>query len=148
MHQQAYSSTVFAPIQLILAFIFAGGFIVSGVLTGVPSPWLTSAVALTLLLTGIHLGTVRLSVSSDRIVIGQPLSRGRVISARDVRDVRVSTISWAQVFGFGVTLRRRTTRLTIRPGPTLSLVLADGERVRISTADPQAARSTLETRKS
>jgi len=33
----------------------------------------------------------------------------------------------------------RTTRLTVRPGPALVLVLSDGEYIRVSTPDPAVA---------
>jgi hypothetical protein len=35
--------------------------------------------------------------------------------------------------------RRKTARLTVRPGATLELVLSGGECIRVSTPDPVAA---------
>ena len=42
-----------------------------------------------------------------------------------------------------VILLAAATRLTVRPGPTLHLQLRTGEHIRISTADPEAARTLL-----
>ena len=65
------------------------------------------------------------------------------VAASEVVDAASTTLSWAQVFGIGVRFHRRTTRLTVRPGPTLCLTLRSGERIRISTPDPESARRLL-----
>ena len=47
----------------------------------------------------------------------------RSVAASEVVDATSTSLSWAQVFGIGVRFHRRTTRLTVRPGPTLCLTL-------------------------
>jgi hypothetical protein len=104
--------------------------------------------AAAIVLTGIHLATVRLTVSPERIRVGQgPWPRpGRSIRAATVRDAHAENLGLAQIFGIGVPFHRRTTRLTVRTGPTLVLVLDSGEYIRVSTPDPASAARLLGSR--
>ena len=139
--RQAYSSTVVAPASILASAVVAAA--VCGATARLPGPALVMAAAgaVAILLAGIHLATVRLTVSPERIRIGQgPWPRpGRSISAAAVREVHAEDLGLAQIFGIGVPFHRRTTRLTVRTGPTLVLVLDSGEYIRVSTPDPGAA---------
>jgi hypothetical protein len=139
--RRAYSSTVVAPGQIVVGVVLAAAFwAVTAFLSG--SGWITgAAVALVIVLAGIHLATVRLMVSPERVRIGQGPWRcsGRSIMTDAVLDARAERLGLAQTFGVGVPFHWRTTRLTVRPGPALVLVLADGEHIRASTPDPAAA---------
>lgn len=143
MSRQAYTSTVVAPVQVGLAVLTVGILIVLALLG--PLTWPIAAIAAILVVaTGMYLSTVRLIVGTDRVLIGYGIwGRARAIAASDVLDCRSTTLGWAQVFGIGVPFHYRTTRLTVRPGPTLCLTLRGGEHVRVSTPDPDAAQRIL-----
>ena len=129
--RRAYSSTVVAPGQIALGVALAAAFwAVMAFLPGADWP-VDAGAAAVIVLTGIHLATVRLMVSPDRIRIGQgPWGRpGRSIMTAAVRDAHAEQLSRAQTFGIGVSFHWRTTRLTVRPGPALVLVLSDGEYI-------------------
>jgi hypothetical protein len=145
MGRQAYTSTVVAPVQVGLAAGFAAALAVVAALTGRPAWPITVMVCAVLVAVGVHLGTVRLAVDGQRVLLGPSLfrRRPRVIDAASVVESHSASLGWAQVFGIGAPLTWKTTRLTIRPGPTLCLTLRDGERIRISTRDPDAAQGIL-----
>lgn len=143
MSRQAYTSTVVAPVQVGLAILTVGILIVLAVLG--PLAWPIAVIAaMVVVATGLYLSTVRLIIGVDRVLIGYGVwGRARTIAASDVLACRSTTLGWAQVFGIGVSLHLRTARLTVRPGPTLCLTLRDGEYIRISTPDPDAAQQIL-----
>jgi hypothetical protein len=133
---------VIAPGQLIAGAIVAAALLAYGIVSLPAAALAGPAVgAIAILLTGVQLGTVRLTVSPEyiRVAQGPWAMPGRLIPASAVRDARAGNLSFLQTFGIGVPFRWKTTRLTIRPGPTLELVLSDGEHIRVSTADPVAA---------
>jgi hypothetical protein len=144
----AYSSTVVSPGHLIAGA--ATGALLALVIPVGPIGRLLPAAAV--FLTGIYVATVRIAVGRKLIVLGQgPFGRPRwSIPLLDVADAQAVSLSRGQVFGFGVPWHRRTTRITVRPGPTLVLRLTTGDYVRISTPDPCAAvaiiRSALPSR--
>lgn len=89
---------------------------------------------------GLRIATVRLAIGSGAVSLGQGLrGRARTIPLTTVALSEPATLRWPQVYGIGIQQHRRLTRLTVRAGPTLHLVLADGEHLWISTADPAAA---------
>jgi hypothetical protein len=145
MPRQAYTSTVVAPDQVALALL--ADVVLLYTLPDAPSWPLALVTSIAFLALGLHVATVRLCVSADRILLGQgPWHHpARVIDAADVLECSVSTLGWAQIFGVGVPFHRRTTRLTVRPGPTLCLTVRGGEYVRVSTPDPDTARQILNT---
>jgi len=107
--------------------------------------WLLgTVVAVCFVLTGVHLGVVRLTVRADGVRAGQgPWPGGRRIPAAALTDVQVTHLGRWQVLGIGLAWHRLSTRLTVRAGPTLLLVLGTGEHLWISTADPVAAARLL-----
>lgn len=61
-----------------------------------------------------------------------------------IASARAEDLSFAQLGGLGMHWSPwRGTRLTVRPGPTLQLVLTSGGTVAISAADPKAAAAVL-----
>lgn len=144
----AYSSTVVSPGHVIAGAAFAA--LLAVVIPLAPAARLLAAAAV--FLTGIYVATVRIAVGPKLIVLGQgPFGRPRWgIPLRDVADAQAVSLSRAQVFGLGVPFHWRTTRMTVRPGPTLVLYLTTGDYVRVSTPDPRAAvaiiRSALPSR--
>jgi hypothetical protein len=145
MNRQAYTSTVVAPVQVIIAILLAPAVVVPVGLVGAPA-WQLALVAVVIVATGVHLCAVRLTVGRDRLLLGQgPWGRpARVIAATSVWDARGVTLGWSQIFGLGMPFHWRASRLTIRPGPTLCLTLRSGEHIQISTPDPGAARRVLD----
>jgi hypothetical protein len=140
--RQAYTSTVVAPIHLAVALVVGAAPVV---LTAASGPlWLAAAVGVVMLATGLWLSVVRCALGPERVVAAPGLwGRGRVVATSNIADVSTCDLSWPQVFGLGVRTRWRTTRLTVRPGPTLCLRLRDGEIMRISIDDPCAALRVL-----
>lgn len=104
-------------------------------------------VALAALAAARQLATVRLTISACGVGLGMGLAgRTRWIALADVVDARRGSLSWPQVYGLGLPLHRRTTRATVRRGPTLVLQIGGGrdtEQLRISTADPGSALRVL-----
>jgi hypothetical protein len=139
--RRAYSSTVVAPAHIVASVAVAAAVCAATARLPAPGLVMATAGAAVIVLTGIHLATVRLTVSPERIRIGPgPWPRpGRSIRAAAVRGAYAESLGLAQIFGIGVPFHRRTTRLTVRTGPTLVLVLASGEHIRVSTPDPAAA---------
>jgi hypothetical protein len=144
--QRAYTSTVVGPIHLVLGVLCAGAFGVLTVSVGAPL-WVSALGAVAMLLVSVHLSTVRLSIGSGIITLGQGPwnTRARSIPADSVVAATDADLRWPQVFGVGVRFHRKTQRMTVRPGPTLCLQLSSGEYVRISTKNPAAARNLLPT---
>jgi hypothetical protein len=128
------------------------GHLCAGVVLGVVAallvrPWEIGVLAgLVLVTAGWWLATVRLAVSDDalRVALG-PLGRARRIPAADVAVAGTADLTRTQVLGLGLPWRARTTRLTVRPGPTLVVELRSGEMLRVSTPDPAAAAQLLGT---
>jgi len=133
----AYSSTVVSP-----GHVIAGAAAATLLALVIPAPLVARLLpAAAVFLTGIYVATVRIAVGAKLIVLGQgPFGRPRWgIPLPDVADAQAVSLSAAQVFGLGVPFHWRTTRMTVRPGPTLVLHLTTGDYVRISTPDPRAA---------
>ena len=137
--QRAYTSTVMGPAHLAAGVLGAGAFGAATAAAGGPV-WVTVLGVMAIVITSIHVSTVRLSIGAGRIVVGQgPWSRrARVIPVDAVASAADEDRGWQQVFGLGTRFHRKTERLTVRPGPTLCLQLAGGEHLRISTPDPAA----------
>lgn len=147
----SYSSTVVSPLHLGVAAVFAVAAVVAASIDG--QWWIGVLVALVILVLGVHLGVVRLTVTPGLVQAGQgPWGGGRRIPAGEVADTQATELGFGQVLGVGLptgakpgrpTPERPTSRLTVRPGPTLLLVLDTYERIWISTADPAAAARAL-----
>ena len=142
--QRAYTSTVMGPAHLAAGVLGAAAFGAVTATAGGPV-WVTVPGVMAIVITSIHVSTVRLSIGAGRIAVGQgPWSRrARVIPVETLVSAAGENLGWQQVFGLGTRFRRKTQRLTVRPGPTLCLQLAGGEHLRISTPDPAAACSLL-----
>jgi hypothetical protein len=142
--RKAYSSTVFAPVQVALGVAIAVAAAVILAVLGSPS-WLIPIAVVAILAASLHVATVRLSIGDGRVLIGLgPWGlRARAFSVDDVLGAETANLGWAEVFGIGAPLHWRTTRLTVRPGPTLCLDVRGHEHIRISTANPQTARALL-----
>jgi hypothetical protein len=100
-----------------------------------PAGPLTAAVVF---VVGCYLATVRLVAGADRIVLGQ----GPWQWPRRVIPPRSSLMhgpSASAAGGRSGLACWSTTRMTVRPGPTLVLAISTGEYIRISTPDPVAA---------
>lgn len=139
---QAYTSTVVAPLHLAAAIVVGAGLVVLAALSG--PAWLAAAIGVLMIVVGVHMSVARCAVGSDRVIAALGVwGRGRVFPLSAIAEANASDLSWPQVFGIGVRTPRRTTRLTVRPGPTLCIRLRDGEIVRISVNDPDAALSLL-----
>jgi hypothetical protein len=139
--RQAYSSVVFSRRHVTVGGAIA---LLAGVGLGVVGHvpiWVAAGTAIIVALAAVYISTVRLAVGGDRITIGLgPIAwRARGLATSDVIDAQATSISGAQVFGLGLPWHSPTTRLTVRPGPTLVLRLVDGEVVRVSTPEPELA---------
>ena len=138
----AYTCTVVARGHAV-----AGGVLglVALALPAVGVPWpVAIAAAVLVVVTGVQLGTVRLAIGETGILVtAGVIGRARRIPRTRVRTATVVSLSRARAFGIGLPLRARTTRLTVRPGPTLVVELDDGEVLRISTAEPARAADRL-----
>ncbi len=148
-----YTSTVVSPLHVGVAAVFAVAAVVAASLDG--QWWIGVPVALVILLIGVHVGVVQLTVGPEEVRAGQgPWGGGRRIPLGEVADAEASELTFGQVLGVNLptgakpgrpTPQRPTSRLTVRPGPTLLLVLDTRERLWISTADPAAAARLLRT---
>jgi len=139
MNRQAYTSTVVAPVQIV-AGVVSVAVVAALLAVGGAAVWLIVVAALVIAAATAHLAVVRLGVNDERIIIGQgvlPLP-ARTIAATSVVEASRAELTRAQTFGIGVPWHWRTNRLTVRPGPTLHLRTTDGERLSISTPDPDA----------
>lgn len=140
--RRAYSSTVVAPGHLAACVVLAAALLSCGIaFLPAGAAAATAAVAALIVFVGVQMATVRLMVDPGYVRVSQgPWGLpGRVIPAGLVRDARAEQLSFLQTFGIGMPFRWKTTRLTVRPGATLELVLSDGECIRISTRDPVVA---------
>lgn len=139
--QRAYSSVVVSRSHL-AAGVAITAAAEAGMLFAARAPaWTGLVLAVSCLLTAVYVSTVRLAVGAGRIAIGLgPAAwRSRILATSDVAAAHAANLSLAQVFGLHVEWHCRTTRLTVRPGPTLVLRLIDGEVIRVSTPDPELA---------
>jgi hypothetical protein len=144
-----YTSTVTSWRSAIGATVSAMAIAaVAELAAGSSGPRLAISLGVIALLGGaaaLHLATARLSVSATGVGIGAGVrGRTRWISADAISHGEPVRLSWPQVFGIGLPVRRRTTRLTVRAGAALALRLQSGERIWISTPDPTAAMSVLD----
>ncbi|MHB1596271.1 MAG: hypothetical protein ACYCU3_19095 [Streptosporangiaceae bacterium] len=140
--RRAYSGTVVAPGHIAAAAVLAAVLLSCGI-AFLPAAAAAAAAAgaVVLVLAGVQMATVRLMAGPGYVRISQgPWGwPARVIPAAAVLEARARQLSFLQTFGIGVPFRWKTTRLTVRPGATLELVLSDGECIRVSTPDPVAA---------
>ena len=138
--RQVYSSTVTSRVHLAIGLGLA---VVAGVFAAAAGPVAAILVALLVAISSIFVSTVRLVVGPEHVVLGWgPLPwPSRPLPMAAVAGAEAESLSVREVLGGGPAWRwgMTRTRLTIRPGPTLALTLKSGERIRISTADPQAA---------
>lgn len=141
-----YRSTVIAPAQIALGAV--SGAVIAIVLISIRSGlwWLGLLVLLLTIAVGVYLAPVRVEVTEREVDLAQ--GRGgpdpRSIRTSDIADARAEQLTWPQCFGIGLPEEgTRDTRLTVRAGPTLRLTLNDGEVVRMSVADPNAALAAL-----
>jgi hypothetical protein len=149
----SYTSTVVSPLHVGMAAVFAVAAVVAASIDG--QWWIGVAIALVIALIGVHLGVVQLAVGPDEVRAGQgPWGGGRRIPVGEIAEAQPNELTFAQVLGVGLPTgakpgrpapERPTSRLTVRPGPTLLLVLDTRERIWISTADPVAAARALRT---
>ena len=143
MSARAYSCTVTSRAHLVIGIVIAA--LAAAVVVALGAPLVALGTAVVCVATAVFVSTVRLVVGNGRVVLGQgPFAcPSRTIPTADVVSATAVHLSWAQVFGIGVPFHFRTTRLTVRPGPTLCLTLASGEEVRVSTRDPAQAIAVL-----
>lgn len=149
----SYASTVVSPLHVGVAAVFAVAAVVAASVDG--QWWIGVLVALVILLIGVHSGVVQLAVGPEEVRAGQgPWGGGRRIPVGEVAATEAAELTFGQVLGVGLPTgakpgrpapERPTSRLTVRPGPTLLLVLDTRERIWISTADPAAAARALRT---
>jgi hypothetical protein len=140
--RRAYSSTVVAPGHIAACAILAAALLSCGIaFMPVGSAVVAAAGAAAIVLAGLQMATVRLMIGPGYVRVSQgPWGRpGRVIPAGAVREARARRFSFLQAFGIGVPFHWKMTRLTVRPGPALELILSDGECIRVSTPDPATA---------
>lgn len=144
---EAYSSSVVAPMQIVLGV--GSGALVAVFLTAIRADLWPIGVLLFLLASavGVYLAPVSVSVESQRVTIWQgrrerdPL----VVYVAEVREAGLRNVTWAQCLGFGgVESDDRTTRLAVRPGVTLVLTIFDGSRILVSVTDGPAALRAIE----
>jgi hypothetical protein len=141
-----YTSTVVAPAQIVLGV--AAGIAAAVVLVALDSGLWPVAILAFLVATGlaVYLGVLSVEIDTKRITLGQ--GRGerepRVLYVNEVKTYGLQTLTWAQCFGIGLESDERTTRLSVRPGPTLELVLYDGEMLRLSVNDGPGAMRALD----
>ena len=145
-HAPAFTSTVVAPAQIALGVLSA--LVVAVILTALSSGLWPVAIIAALVIVGVavYLATITFSVQGRRITIAQ--GRGerepRIVHAAEIREQVRRDLTWPQAFGLGLESDDRTTRLTVRAGPTLFLTLTDGEQIRISVTDPEAALAAID----
>jgi hypothetical protein len=138
MEEPSYASVVVSRVHLAVAVVFAAAAAVAAAIDG--QWWLGVLLAVVFLALGVHLGVVRLTVTSDSVRAGQgPWGGGREIPRAELTEAQVVELSFAQVLGARLPENRRIGRLTVRPGPTLQLVLGSGEYLWVTTADPATA---------
>jgi hypothetical protein len=144
--QPEYTSTVIAPAQILVGVVVAGVLVI--VLEKLkPSLWPFAIVGF-LVIVGVsaYLATVTLSVTPQRLSIGQGRrdTSPRLLSADEIVERSIEQLTWAQCFGIGLPSAASSTRFSVRPGPTLVIVVRTGEVLRVSTPDPSAALAVLD----
>jgi hypothetical protein len=143
--REAYSSVVVSRAHLTIGVVIA---LLVGIGVRIPGHfplWGSVVLVVALALTAVYLSTARLVVGPDRISVGiGPVGRGRLLARADVVEAGVADLTRAQAVGLGLPWARRTTRLTVRPGPALVLRMAGGEVVRVSTPHPELAVRMIE----
>ncbi|CUU60575.1 hypothetical protein Ga0074812_14253 [Parafrankia irregularis] len=116
-------------------------------LAGISGPTFEAALgAIAVVSAGLagRLATARLLISGDGVRVGAGLrGRARWIPRERIASIGTAHLSWPAVFGVGLPLSRLMTRLTVRPGPTVTLSLTSGERLWISAANPASAAALL-----
>jgi hypothetical protein len=141
--RRAYSCRVLAsPAVRVTSVLLAAAFGVAAAATDVTAGRVgLLAAALGVLAATAWLGTVRVLLGAGQVQVGHGLSGGYgyAIPAARVAGAEAITLTWPQVFGFGLPTGPRDVRMTVRPGPTLVLTLDDGVRVRVSVPDPALA---------
>lgn len=146
MITRTYSSTITSTGHLVAAVLCAAVLDVLLLTFAGPAWWpVGGGVSVLIVAVGLYQAVVSLVVGPDVIIVGRGPWRwpGRQIPTTAVVSARTATISWPQVFGIGAAFHWRTTRLTVRPGPTLCLQLDGGEHLWISTSHPDTARALL-----
>lgn len=141
-----YASTVLAPAQIALGFAFGIG--VAAILEALQADLWPVAIVVVVgfAVLGYLLSGVSLAIGHARITIGQGRweREPRIVHASEVRQMEGRDLTWLQCFGVGIEDDEKTTRLSVRPGPTLILTLYDGEQIRISTPDPATAMDLID----
>ena len=92
---------------------------------------------------------VRLAVTSEQVLLGNGLHRWptRRVEVRDIVSACSGEVTRLQALGLGERFVK-STRLTVRQGPILILVLASGEQIRVSTPHPDDALDVLRSAQS
>jgi hypothetical protein len=138
-----YTETVVAPVQIALGVLVA---VVAGAILLALGLWPLAVLAVLLVVAvSVYLGVQTLTVTPTRISIAQ--GRGdkspHTVEMADVTLTEAVTLTWPQCFGLNLPATVDSTRFTVRAGSALSLTKRDGEQLRISAADPEAARAVL-----
>lgn len=146
--RRAYTCTVVAWLPagiaaLVAIGVAAGVLLVTGV-SAIAAAVAVAVVALCAVSVGLHLGSVRLAVSAIGVSVGSGLTgRSRWIPGDQITHVQVARLTWPQVYGFGLPLTWRLTRMSVRAGPALRLWLHSGEQLWVSAADARRAAELL-----
>lgn len=143
-----YDETILATSQLAVSAAIA--LVLALVLIGIrPSLW-PFAIIVFLAVGGVGVYLAGISVVATRTYVeigqGRRERNPRRISNDEIVAASAAELTWGQVFGVGlprIAGTTRTTRMTVRPGPTLVLELGSGEVVRVSTPDPARALAVL-----
>jgi hypothetical protein len=149
VRRDAYTSTVFGPMNLAIGVLFAALLAAFVFLNGVP--WWVAVVAVLLCLAvALHLAVVRLAVSREtvRITSGWWGMSRRVIAEHEIVEAAPVEFTVVQTYWKPPSVRGPATRLTVRAGATLRLTLISGETLWISTADPENATKLINERNS
>jgi hypothetical protein len=145
--RHAYSCRVLVgPAVRVASALCAAAFGVAAAATGATAGRVGLLVAgVSILAVTAWLGTVRVLLGAGRVPVGYGLAGGYgyAIPASRVAHAEATTVTWPQVFGFGMPVGPRDVRMIVRSGPTLVLTLDDGARVRISVPDPALAARLL-----
>ncbi|MEO9140315.1 MAG: hypothetical protein ABI345_14775 [Jatrophihabitans sp.] len=141
-----YSSVVIAPAQIVLGI--ASGIVLAVILYALDNNLWPAAILVLLFISalGYFLSTITVEIDDKHITIGQGRreKHPRVVYLAEVRGGEIRSLTWAQCFGFGIESDERTTRFTVRRGPNLFLTLFDGEQIRISVDNIDAAVDALD----
>ena len=138
--REAYTSTVMSVGSIAVGMVMA--IVLAVYLRWMGAPVIVVAVsAASVVACAVYVSTVRLVVGADHLVLGSgPWAwPSRVVSYDDIVEVGTRDLSLSQVVGLGTGSPLHLTRLTVRAGPTLCVVLRSGEQVRVSTPHPDQA---------